>query len=344
MINYKNFRTLISVMIVITITGTSVTAYAFNSDYVGNQSAWYDNGYAVSPIDEKTMNAACLYKIDSDDGCFYMYLHYDVSDYPDKEIIEIGFEIINDKNTYKFSVCQNGFSKNSSQNAKDNIYLEQKFDNQGRIFIGFKLLNSSDRLLNSNVKCEFASGSEQTITLIDNAVIEMFVPEITKPSASNHQTTKKASASPSKKATTASAKPTAPSDSNKTSREKGTSTTKFKASGITTTEKSSSKASSKGTVNSTKFHANSQSEGNTSAQTAQSETTEFDFFSMLDSDESSETESNGRYERTKQAKLAIVLAFVIFVIGVSLLVFALLKKGNKEPKEVTKVTEDNKDE
>jgi len=306
---------------------TNLTAYAFNSDYIGNPVKWND----VQNIAQTDMNAACKYIIDNDEGCFYLYLFYNKRDFPDTDKIEISFRLVNDKNIYNFSVGKYGFTDASGKNARENIYVQQQF-NSGKIFVGFQLENPDDRKLDTKISCEFASGDEITKSLINGESIEMFVPVTEKSTSSKYNTTKTgttkaqiASKSESHKATRT-AKSEATKDTTKT-----INTTKFKATGIVTSVSSSKENNAK--TQQTKFHAQNASDQSYSIETTaeEEETTEFDFFSVLKNRENKSENSKSedkKYERSKQAKVAIIVSFVILVAGISLVIISALKKKN----------------
>ncbi len=302
---------------------TNLTAYAFNSDYIGNAVKWND----IPNIAQTDMNAACKYIIDNDEGCFYLYLFYNKREFPDIDKIEISFRLVNDKNIYNFSVDKYGFTKASSKNAIENIYLQQQF-NSGKIFVGFQLENPDDRKLDTKISCEFASGDEITKSLISGKSIEMFVPVTEKSTSVKYNTTKTRTTNAQNESKselhkiTKTAKSESTKDTNKT-----INTTKFKATGRVTSVSGSKKNNAK--TQQTKFHAQNDSDKLYSMETTaeEEETTEFNFFSVLENRENKNGESaDKKYERSKQATAAIIVSFVILVTGISLVIISALKK------------------
>lgn len=218
---------------------SSFSAYAMNENYMIDEYVyWLDIENSYDYHQNSDGFEGFLKSVsDENEGCFYIFFKFfdtRISNGQDENIV-LTFTVENSENKYHFSVNKDGFI-NTGQNDMNAVKLNSNFDNfscssmGGKIFVGFELKNSADRVLTNYISCDYAAGVNTTTVLFENEKLDLFVEPTEKAVTTKTKTVQSTAAKEknTQKKSSASAK----SSAAKTTQNKSAGTTRFKSSGI----------------------------------------------------------------------------------------------------------------
>lgn len=218
---------------------SSFSAYAMNENYMIDEYVyWLDIENSYDYHQNSDGFEGFLKSVsDENEGCFYIFFKFfdtRISNGKDENIV-LTFTVENSENKYHFSVNKDGFI-NTGQNDMNAVKLNSNFDNfscssmGGKIFVGFELKNSADRVLTNYISCDYAAGVNTTTVLFENEKLDLFVEPTEKAVTTKTKTAQSTAAK--EKTTQKKSSASAKSSAAKTTQNKSTGTTRFKSSGI----------------------------------------------------------------------------------------------------------------
>lgn len=218
---------------------SSFSAYAMNENYMIDEYVyWLDIENSYDYHQNSDGFEGFLKSVsDENEGCFYIFFKFfdtRISNGKDENIV-LTFTVENSENKYHFSVNKDGFI-NTGQNDMNAVKLNSNFDNfscssmGGKIFVGFELKNSADKVLTNYISCDYAAGVNTTTVLFENEKLDLFVEPTEKAVTTKTKTAQSTAAK--EKTTQKKSSASAKSSAAKTTQNKSTGTTRFKSSGI----------------------------------------------------------------------------------------------------------------
>lgn len=179
--------------------------YYINGSYKEEQY-WYSCPANHISADDGSFECNFKSVLDAENGCFYLCINFKDINIPADcdDNITLGVSVKNSRNSYYFSIDENGFTQDSS-GIKDNFNICYSFDEAscrrqgGKIYFALELKNKIDRLELNKISCEYYCGDYVTREIVKDVVLDMRPSETTKAATSKKQTTKKTT---SKKSTT----------------------------------------------------------------------------------------------------------------------------------------------
>ncbi|MCD7796786.1 MAG: hypothetical protein LUG95_04015 [Clostridiales bacterium] len=194
---FTSFAKAISVLAVgfLVLISSAFSAFAFDSNYVGNSGYWNDKGTALN-IENGNFQGMLHYIIDEDDGCAYFYLVFEDKSLTASDInnIRLIFTVKNSSNSCTFSVGKSGLEVEKG-NVDDNLDVYYDFSNinakdYGQVFAAFNLKNSQDKKLCSEISCEYTIGQNKNFDLFKSVKMDMLVTTTVKTTTTKATTTK----------------------------------------------------------------------------------------------------------------------------------------------------------
>lgn len=181
------FRFLLFIIFCIGIISSPFNAYAVNSDLISDEMYWIDRGEETI-YDEDYFKGFSKYIVDENEGCFYFFVSFTDKrvDTNSNDNFTLGLTVENDINTYSFQVDKDGVKNSESKNSIENAEIYCNFDRVsnkkqgGNIFIAVKLKDKTDRKKTNYITCEYFCGRDLNYNLVENIVLDMYVPEIAK--------------------------------------------------------------------------------------------------------------------------------------------------------------------